>query len=820
MPIAQLPVEAHLPAIRSALKKEGRLILRAEPGAGKSTLVPLDLVSAGSGRVLVLQPRRVAARSLANWMAELSGRPLGEFVGYQVRFEKRWGPQTRVLLITEALLLQWLARDPELKGVDAVVLDEFHERSFVLDLCLAMCRDVQASLRPDLKILVMSATMDMSSVASYLDDAPRIDVPGRAYPVEIVNRGDFLFRARAWGRVGDLHRNLAGSIRDAVEAHGTKNTLVFLPGRRDLALCRRELEASGLGSQFEICELSGSSSPEEVQRATRPWDGSRRRLILATNVAETSVTLPDLDLVVDSGAHKAPSFDPELEVETLEVSRISAASAAQRAGRAGRTGPGTCVRLWPEIEQNLLRPFDPPEIHMMDAVTPVLWAYSWSTNFSWLEAPSKESLNRSLKSLLDWGALDSEQRLTARGRALLGYPLSVRAAALIAERPSSEELRLSLWWENQDKWRVPGPRARVGSDVPDIVSVVQREEGVSSWAQSQLRQLESVKVGARSSGDSLHERPTELTPALWAALRSRVCYFPRGELRGRSVTGAVVELSEDSACVGREFVLPLRWHKKDTGRVGVELGHGLTREEFMKLARSELQEEVTFQEPRRSGAVVMLEDLKTGSVKCFRGLEVSTATWKRASDEELGAWAQRFLSDHWQDLVREVSALAQLVRALKKAGLEVWSAPGAEEFAVAVQAVGAALPRGSWDLEGTPWREIWEQSMDYGTKKLWSEQAPRAWTAPNGRAVPVVYSESGEAVLEARLQWFLGLDVHPRIGGSPATLVLLGPHGRPIQVTQDLPRFWRGSYAEIRKEMRGRYPKHAWPEDPTAVVIS
>jgi len=758
-----LPVDAHLEAVRDALGTARAVVLVAPPGSGKTTRVPPALVA--DGAVFVLQPRRVAARSIARRIAEEQGFRLGEEVGWQVRFERRFGPRTRLLVATEGVLSRRLQSDPLLSAFRTVVLDEFHERSLHADLALALVRQAWRA-RKDLRIVVMSATLEAEPVARFLDGCAVVRVDARPYPVEV----------RYQPRLG-----MAQAAREVLARPGG-HVLVFLPGTPEIRRLQAEL---GDVPGARVLPLHGTLSPEEQDRALAP--STERKLILATNIAETSLTVEGVTDVVDSGQHKVLRYDPGRALDRLELERIPADAAEQRAGRAGRTGPGRVLRLWDPRDR--LRPRREPEIERVDLAAPALEVLAWGADpstFEWFEAPPGERLQAALHLLQRLGATDG-RRLTPLGEAMHRLPLHPRLSRVVLAA-GGDRRAPAVAAVLSEGWRPAAAEpATTDSDVLAAAErLVQAPDGVRAAAEQIARLLCEDAAGGRQPpavGDE-------------TLLRALLAGFPDRLARRRERrSNRLVLASGQGALLGRESGVreaDLLVAVEVTGGVAGAAGEPVVRT-ASRVARDWLSGVET--------AVVHRFDEGSGSVRAF------------AEDRY-----ERLLLDERPVPPDPDQAEALLVEALDRRGLGEAAGRLARRLRVAgleadLHGAVVAACRGRTRLPSLDEPEQW---LDAGTRRRLERLAPTRLPLPSGRTAALEYREDGTVVAAAKLQELFGLAETPRIGArrQPVVFELLAPNGRPVQTTSDLSSFWQRTYPEVRKELRGRYPRHPWPEDP------
>ncbi len=755
----ELPIDAHVGRVHDALARARAAVLVAPPGTGKTTRVPPALVA--DGPVFLLQPRRVAARSIARRIADEQGFTLGAEVGWQVRFERRFGKDTRLLVATEGVLTRRLQSDPLLGGFRTIVLDEFHERSLHADLALAFARQAWRA-RDDLRLLVMSATLDAGPVARFLDGCPVIDVPGRPHPVEV------RYEPRA---------ALAEAVRSVVASPGG-HVLCFLPGAPEIR--RAQAELAGLAGA-RVLPLHGTLSSEEQDLALAP--SGERKVILATNVAETSLTVEGVTDVIDSGQVKVLRYDAARGLDRLELERIPADSAEQRKGRAGRTGPGRVLRLWDERDR--LRPRREPEIERVDLAGPLLEVAAWGGDpsaFEWFEAPPAERLEAARALLERLGAVKGG-RLTPDGEAMHRLPLHPRLARVLLASGGGARAAAACAVLGEG-WR-PGVTGDVPTTDSDVLSAADRLREAPPGVRSAARELEGLVAGR---GREKHDDER--------LLRALLAGFPDRVARRREPGGSrLVLASGPGAVLGRESGVregELLLALEVTGGVAGASGEPLVR------VASRLERD-------------WLEGVRTEVVHRF--------------DETSGA-VRAFAQDGYERLVlgeRPVppdpeAAAALLAEALGRRGLGEAAERLGRRLRVAgleadLHAAVLAACRGKTRLPSLLDPERW---LDAGTRARLDRLAPERLPLPSGRTAALDYREDGSVAAAAKLQELFGLAETPRVGPreEPVVFELLAPNGRPVQTTRDLRSFWERTYPEVRKELRGRYPRHPWPDDP------
>ncbi len=781
-----LPITAHLPGIADALlgSPSGFLLLTAETGAGKSTAVPQSLLERVPGRILMLEPRRVATVAIATRIAALLGEPVGKTVGYRVRYESRVGPETRIEIVTEAILTRMLQSDPELAGTSVVILDEFHERTVNGDLALALLKDASA-LRPDIRVLVMSATIDAERIASALG-AQVLSVPGRGFPVDI----EYDPPSTRDGRIEPLHESTARAVRRSL-ARAKGSVLAFLPGLYEI---RKTAEAlAGCGT--EICILHGSIPFQDQKRALE--DSGERRIILASSIAETSLTVPGVEVVVDSCLSRVGRVDARTGMTSLVTVTESAFSAAQRAGRAGRTGPGLCVRLC--SASDALPRQSTPEILRTDLLSLVLecvlWGVSDPSGLSWIDPPG-DAAWESAMGLLRWmDAIDDGRRITDRGRRMVALGVHPRVAAVALAGGLEVAVRHAIVPGGEDE------RRRLSDDLSRRF----RELAGSGADASPHVSPHAADIPAGPATALLAGFPDRLAKNVDGASY----LFPSGTIASLApelsrafarppkwIVATDVESSARAAVVRSMEPLADREAEDFLGR------HGRGRSELYCDSGSwSADARVRKRERLEYGKIVVLErqrEPSTDEVAAFvcasvreRGLE--SLPWSEAAESFLAR--ARFARAHAGTAVPDADAARLL------ASLEEWLVP---------------FLQGDGRLSGKSLLDALRYALAGAAV---DRLAPARLTLPNGMERPLSYevldpSEGPMPVLETRVQDLYGCATHPAIAGVPVIVRLLSPARRPVHVTRDIPGFWRGVWVDVRKEMKGRYPKHRWPENP------
>ena len=793
-----LPIHAVIEPLKAALAAGNAAVLAAPPGAGKTTVVPLALLDApwlAGGKLLVLEPRRLAARAAAERMAVTLGESAGETVGYRTRLQSRIGPKTRIEVITEGVFTRMILDDPGLEGVGAVLFDEFHERSLDADLGLALARETQGLLREDLRLLVMSATLDIGGVSRILADAPVIEAEGRMFPVE----------TRYCGR-NPVERIEDALTRAILLALGEESgsILVFLPGQGEIHRTAQRLAERLNDPAVDVVPLYGALDRETQDRAIQPATGGRRKVVLATSVAETSLTIEGVRVVIDGGLSRVPRFEPSSGLTRLATVRVSRSSAEQRRGRAGRTEPGMCYRLWDEAETRGLVPHQRPEILEADLTGFALDLARWGTRsteaLALLDQPPAGAFAEARKVLERLGALDEAGALTAHGRRMTRIPLPPRLAHMVAVASDAEDAALGA--------RIAAVLSEPGLGGHDL-DLGERLRGLDRDRSQRTR--DALKLAARwaSAAGGGQGGGVDVGTLLAEA-------FPERVAKARGKPGEVLLASGRGA-----FLDPTDRLAREPWLAVAELGGGDARDRIRLAApvdpaalehRIEVEDRLV-REPsgrmilkriRRIGAIVVDERIigtpDRAAITAALRDEVerdglASLRWgERASGLRARMAFVAGLEDGWPDVSD----------AGLRATRETWLWPLLDAVQALEKIEDGALEAGLRAL--IPWDR--QRALD--------ELAPARLATPLGSAA-IDYAAVGGPRVDIRVQELFGTTAHPTVGGGhvPLTLALLSPARRPVQVTKDLPGFWAGSWAAVRAEMRGRYPRHPWPEDPT-----
>ncbi len=801
-----LPIDTALPDLIGALAGNNSAVLVAPPGAGKTTRVPLALLDqpwVQGRKILVLEPRKLAARAAASRMASTCGEQVGDTVGLRVRFGSRVTRRTRIEVVTEGIFTRLVLDDPSLDGVAAVLFDEFHERSLDADLGLALARDVQQGLREDLKLLVMSATLDGARVSALLGDAPVIESKGRSFPVE----------TRYLGRDARerIERQMAGAIERALRTE-TGSVLVFLPGAAEIRRTETLLKERVSDPAVDIVALFGALDAREQDRAISPSPSGRRKVVLATSIAETSLTIEGVRVVIDSGLSRVPRYEPDVGLTRLETVRVSRAAADQRRGRAGRTEPGVCYRLWDEPQTGSLEPYTRPEILSADLSSFVLdlsqWGASDPSKLAFLDSPPRAALDEAKGLLAELGAIDLHGRITDEGRRLRKLPLPPRLARMVVDAglAGAGELAATIA-------AILTERGLGGDDV-DLA------HRLDQFRRDRSRRADDARAMVKRWAGTVEQRQSDsdATPGSLLAL----AYPDRiARNRGSGAGGFLLANGRGGAvdpasALAREPFLAVAELTGAAAASRIVLAAAITLAEIELLFADKIEERdtVTFdnasaslraRRSRRLGALVLAEqsrpvrpDAETAHILAqgIIGLGIDRLPWTKVALQ----WRNRVMflrraeGDDWPDvsddgLVRNAADWLEPLLMNKTARGDI----SADALSDAVMAQVA------WNL-----------------RKRLDAEAPTHFTAPSGSHVPIDYEAEEGPKLSIRVQELFGLSRHPSIAGGrvPLVIELLSPAHRPVQVTRDLPGFWRGSYAQVKSDMRGRYPRHPWPDDP------
>ncbi len=806
-----LPVDAVLPALKEALRARNAAVLVAQPGAGKTTRVPLALLGepwVNSGKILVLEPRRIAARAAASFMANAIGERLGETVGLRVRFGSKVGANTRIEMITEGVFTRLLLEDPELKGVAAVVFDEFHERSLDADLGLALALDAQRGLREDLRILVMSATLDGASVSKLLQGAPVIESEGRAFPVE----------TRYLGRDtrAPIHLEMA-NVLARIAGNESGSILAFLPGVGEIRRTADFLRERMNDPVTEIVPLYGALDANLQDKAIEVPKPGRRKIVLATSIAETSITIKGVRVVVDSGLARVPRFEPGLGLTRLETVRVSRAAADQRRGRAGRTEPGVCYRLWDEEQTRSLLPYATPEILAADLTSFVLDLAQWGVRdpmtLTWLDPPPTGAISEAKSLLRSLDAIDEAGAITQTGKRLAKLPLHPRLAAMIVAAAEEDHALLAA-----EIAAIVSERG-LGGDDADL------SHRISAFRRDRSRRGEDARNLTRRWAEQAGGKIREGDPALAGALLALA--YPDRVAQARGERGGAFLLAN-----GRGAKLEATSALSRADYLAVAEIAGAAQEGRILLAARITEAELAARFPNRIAQTEeTIFDPKARAVRRraarkYQALVLSERPLKVEPDEAASqALACGIASIGIERLPFSSSAQRwrERVRFLRAAEGDEW--PDLSDEALARDAGQWLAPflagkTSLGEISAGDVSNALHAMLPHALARRLDAEAPDRFLAPTGSELAIDYAAEAGPTISVKVQELFGLSRHPSVAGEkiPLVLSLLSPAGRPIQVTRDLPAFWRGSWADVKKEMRGRYPKHVWPDDPASAA--
>jgi ATP-dependent helicase HrpB len=824
--MTKLPIEPILPELCEVLRSRSAAVLQAPPGAGKTTRVPLALLAEPwlhGQRIVMLEPRRLAARAAANRMAASLGERVGETVGYRVRMDTRVSARTRIEVVTEGVLTRMLHADATLDGIGAVIFDEFHERSLHADLGLSLCLQAQQLLRPELRLLVMSATLDGEAVARLLDDAPVVSSEGRSHPV----------------RTQHLAHRVEGHIEPAVARAVLRalddevgDVLVFLPGAAEIRRVEERLRDETLSEHVDVIPLYGDLSQAEQDRAILPAPPGRRKIVLATSIAETSLTIECVRVVVDSGRMRVPRYSPRIGMTRLETVSVTRAAADQRRGRAGRLGPGVCYRLWTELEEQALLPHGRPEILDADlaplALDLAAWGVAEPGELAWLDPPPPAAYAQAQELLRELGALDAAGSLTEHGRRMAELPLHPRLAHLALQ---GAELGLG----------------RTACELAALLGERDVLRGENARANADLRLRLELLHGARSSAPTAADRG--------------VLQRARAEARSWQRRLGVADGDADIEACGLllAFAYPDRIAQRRPGGEGRYLlrnGRGAAFGEPQPLAQNPYLVAAELSGHGRESRVFLAAPIELDEIETHFADQIetevsiawdgSTRSVRSVRRRKLGALVLR------EAAVRDADpdqVLAAVLEGIRSAGLSPlpWSKttrqlqerliflhhadplrwPDASDEALLGALDEWLAPflygiRRADELQGIDLEEALLSRLDWNERRELDELAPTHFVVPSGSRIAIDYSDPGAPVLAVRLQEVFGLSSTPTIAGGRVALTmhLLSPARRPVQVTRDLESFWRSGYFEVKKDLKGRYPKHYWPDDPLGATAT
>lgn len=853
-----LPVFEIESALREAMRsQQARVLLKAPTGSGKSTSVPGMLVDSGiSGQIVVIEPRRMAARLLAGWVAKQRKATLGHEVGYSVRFDTKYRADTKIIYLTDGVFQRWIQDDPLLSGVGAVIFDEFHERRLAVDIALARCLDLQEKTRPDLRVVVMSATLETAGLADYLTPAVALETGGRTHPVQVLYRADrppVNDRRGGPPRETPVWEKMVNVCREAMTMPDAGNVLMFLPGTHEIRRTVELLENSGLAKGWDVFPLYSALPPAAQEAAISP--GARPKIIVATNVAETSLTIDGVRTVIDSGLARTASFEPRRGINTLLIKKISRAAAEQRAGRAGRTAPGRAFRLWSESEHARRAEFEAPEVHRVDLSEAVLLLKAAGIadvrQFRWFDAPIEESLFRAECLLHDLGALDLEMQLTEEGRKMASLPLEPRFSrlmlagheqgcvaetAFIAATVQGEGIftnkrgatgRKDFIFQDDDsdfagEWRAFESAAAMGFDPRrcDQLGVMARGAREIAQGFDRLGAL-AKRFGWKWQEVDFQAKREAVGRAMLAAFSDQLAIrLSQGTLACKLVGNRKGKLDEDS-CV-----------KNAPAFVAAEITEVEAREIIVHLRRAtaidpawlaelfpgdlKVTDGAGWDETRRRVVArkeTRFRDLVLEAKESDHGVNLDAAAEILAARVLSG----ELILKNWDNPVEQWTArLALLGKWMPELGMPGWSEQDR------IDAI-AQICHGSLSYKEVKEANVWRvlrEWLSHGQQAALDSYCPERVDLPNGQTAKITYGEGKDPFISVRVSHLFGLWETPLIAGGrvPLLIHILTPGQKPWQMTKDLRGFWASGYAQMKKEVAGRYPRHPWPEDPRSWV--
>lgn len=824
----RLPIDAVVDEIRGALEGGPSAVVQAPPGAGKTTGVPLALLASpflAGKKIVMLEPRRLAARASAARMAEVLGEPIGKTVGYRIRMEKKVSDETRIEVVTEGILTRMIQGDPELSGIGLVIFDEFHERNLNSDLGLALTLECQGVLREDLRVLVMSATLDAAPVATLLGDAPVITSQGRAFPVSTC----YLPLREPTPTRRDIEAACARAVAKGL-AENEGDMLVFLPGAGEIRRVESRLRQMDLPSHVDLYPLFGALTKAQQDTAIKPSPAGRRKVVLATAIAETSLTIDGVTLVVDSGLMRVSRFSPGSGMGRLVTLPVSRASADQRRGRAGRTAPGVCYRLWSQAHTTTLTPFTAPEVLSADLAPLVLelalWGVTDPSELTWLDLPPEGSCDQARSVLQELGALDETGRITPHGKAMTRLGLHPRLAHMLLrakeKKMAPEACLLAALLTERDPFTASGKEADIRVRLEAMMAGGRREPRLNPGAAARIREA-ARQLAARLKITGSPKDPRHAGRLLALAFPDRIALARKGRpghFQMASGGGAIIHDADPLAFSPLIAIADLDGNRQNAR---VYLAAPLAEEtlESDHAGRMKIEEVVSWDDRKGKvqavtrqclGSLVLSEKplkhpdpaaVTEALLQGIRSRGLGTLPWNRAT-RSLQARVL-FLRNH-----AGFDELPDLSDDALRDTLHHWLAP----FLMGITSLGAL---GKVDLEGALTALIpfaWHRKIN--------TLAPTHMTIPSGTRISLDYKNGEPPVLAARIQQLFGLTDTPTVaqGRVRLTCHLLSPASRPMQVTQDLKSFWANTYPEVKKELKARYPKHPWPDDPLTAVAT
>ena len=815
-----LPVDQYIESIQNLLKQHNNLVITATPGAGKTNRIHPALTSLTPNKIYVLEPRRVAAHSSVHRIASENHWTVGKEIGYEVRFDYKVSSNTQIHFMTEAILAKKISQDPELKDCDIVIIDEFHERSKHTDLAIGLLKEMQMLSRPDLKIVVMSATIDAEQISKYLDNSPILHIPGTIFPIETlylpksqILKTDFEF----------IERVATSTLTASLKSH--QNTLVFLPGVREIEKVREVLLNKSELKNYLILPLHGQMRLQDQMDVLKPTQ--QQKIILATNIAETSLTIDGVDTVVDSGLARNVSINPRTFFQKMETQRISLASAQQRRGRAGRQTPGKCYRLWHPTDELSMNEYEIAEIQKADLSETILFLSSLGVtdfeNFSWFESPPKNTLNSSIQFLKSIEAIQIDGKITDLGKQILSWPLEIRFSRLLIEFDQAGLFEKGAWITSllQEKRSSPQTHSLCESD---ILAWLENSNSHSHLVEKSVEQLRALKK--RQQNPSLIKfsySGTENEVILKILLRvysDRIC--KRRSLDSNSalmVGGRGIQLSSESAV------------KKSPFFIAIDVMDGLNQAESLcrtasRIEKKWLLELFPDQIEIRSEIIFDSEKKKyyKKSITYFKDLPIEEGQIQNATASEVEKMLPEIVSAELKKNLQNYPDILQWIHRYQfyfknlpqeiQTKLPAWSD---DLFKNCIEQ--ACMGESSTQIVlKKNWSTYFEMQIPYDWQSHFQKAVPENFTTPHGSQKRIEYFADKNPTIEVKIQELYGLSAHPVVLSNlkpiPITLHLLGPNYRPVQITSDIVQFWKNSYFDVRKELKARYPKHNWPENP------
>lgn len=814
----QLPIDPLIPEILAKIREHDRVILTATPGAGKTTRLPAHLLDTVKGKIAVLEPRRIAAIGAAQHICDEQDWVMGQKVGYQVRFENKSNDSTRLIFMTDALLLRQLEQDSELKRFDLIVIDEFHERNLNQDVAIGIIKELQ-DLGRNIKLLIMSATLDVAHLQTFLPGSVHIEVPGQVFPLEI----RYLQKPIRPVTDFDFIKRITGTTV-SVAAENRGDILVFLPGVSEISRLQEQLEMARIDR--DIVPLHGSLPLNEQKKALAP--SSRRRIILSTNIAEASVTVPGTDTVIDSGLARIVTVNLKSGFERIELTRIAKFNSRQRAGRAARQKSGLCVRMWTSFEEASMDEQMTPEIQRADLSDTILLLSSFGVRdfetFSWLDRPPAPLINFALQFLFNVGALDNSKRITEVGKRLLNFPLPIRWGGLLI-RAENEKLgplgikAASLLGDRDFMLRNAEIHAHTECDVTFRLHLLEEVEKGGRPSGVNLRQADAILAGQRqlsqyaTTSKDAKWNDQDLRRILLLSQADRLCRRRKNDARAIMVGGRGIRLAPESQVKISEFFVSLQAielpGQPDTT---VTIACGFDKAFVLEHLKDQIEtvEDTYFDEVKGQ--------FFSRRLRRFKDLDLDEPSLTPIKPAEIGERFVEALSSRWEWLATQNENLGQWLARWKffcDLNSDYHSHVGRKQIIEALSHACYGKTKVS-EVVNENLANWLESVMDKSAVAAFHTQAPSHFAAATGNRYPIQYGETEPPFVEVRLQEMFGVKVNPRLGFGkiPLTFKLLAPNYRPTQVTSDIASFWQNTYFEVRKELRSRYPKHSWPDDP------